>query len=270
MAIQINGFTITSLEKIHGYDRVSGVCEFLLDELKSAKIANTEDTTDITGKGDRVLKQIKKNKSTTVSGESALISGGLLAAQTGSYEEVGDVNIRFPDVIKVEDTTSCKTKFTALGTVGAEIIDLRVMAPNGALLPIHYTQSTGEADATHFKYEAATKTLTLPTDATNISVGTSIVVFYDFKTTGSRVINKSDVFGKTLYVAVDCLATDVCDNEYKCQFIIPRAQFSGTFDIDMGGDQTIQAFEATTLVDTCQGTANGELFEFIVYQDPED
>ena len=46
MAIQINGFTITSLEKIHGYDRVSGVCEFLLDELKSAKIANTEDTTD--------------------------------------------------------------------------------------------------------------------------------------------------------------------------------------------------------------------------------
>ena len=56
MAIQINGFTITSLEKIHGYDRVSGVCEFLLDELKSAKIANTEDTTDITGKGDRVLK----------------------------------------------------------------------------------------------------------------------------------------------------------------------------------------------------------------------
>ena len=44
MAIQINGFTITSLEKIHGYDRVSGVCEFLLDELKSAKIANTEDT----------------------------------------------------------------------------------------------------------------------------------------------------------------------------------------------------------------------------------
>ena len=66
-------------------------------------------------------------------------------------------------------------------------------------------------------------------------------------------------FGKTLYVAVDCLATDVCDNEYKCQFIIPRAQFSGTFDIDMGGDQTIQAFEATTLVDTCQGTANGEL-----------
>ena len=176
MAIQINGFTITSLEKIHGYDRVSGVCEFLLDELKSAKIANTEDTTDITGKGDRVLKQIKKNKSTTVSGESALISGGLLAAQTGSYEEVGDVNIRFPDVIKVEDTTSCKTKFTALGAVGAEIIDLRVMAPNGALLPIHYTQSTGEADATHFKYEAATKTLTLPTDTTNISVGTSIVV----------------------------------------------------------------------------------------------
>ena len=144
------------------------------------------------------------------------------------------------------------------------------MAPNGALLPIHYTQSTGEADATHFKYEAATKTLTLPTDTTNISVGTSIVVFYDFKTTGSRVINKSDVFGKTLYVAVDCLATDVCDNEYKCQFIIPRTQFSGTFDIDMGGDQTIQAFEATTLVDTCQGTANGELFEFIVYQDPED
>lgn len=268
MAIQINGFTITSLEKIHAYDRVSGVCEMLLDELKSTTISNSEDTTDITGKGDRILKQIKKNKSVTVSGESALISGGLMAAQTGSEEEVGDVSIRFPDVIKLSNTTSCTTKFKASGEAGAEIVDLRIMANNGALLPVKYTQTTGDVDETHFKYDAATKTVTLPTDSENIAAGTTIVVFYDFATTGSKVVNRADVFGKTLYLVIDCLATDVCDNEYKCQFVVPRAQFSGTFDIDMGGDQTIQSFEATTLVDTCQTSTTGELFEFIVYQDP--
>ena len=266
MSIMINGFTITSLEKIHGYDRVDKTCAFLLDELRSATISATEDTTDITGKGDRVLKQIKKNKGVTVSGESALISGGLLAAQTGSEQETGTVTVRMTEVVTVANTTSITTSETAKGTAGKEILDLRIVTDNGGLSPIKYTQAATDADATHFTYNPSTKTLTLPTDSTNIKVGTKIAVFYDFDTEGSSVKDMSDVFGKTLYLVIDALATDVCDNEYKCQFVIPRAQFSGEFEIEMGGDQTIQNFEATTLVDTCAGTTSGELFEFIVYQ----
>lgn len=38
MAVTINGFTITSLETIHAYNRTTGVCELYLDELQEATI----------------------------------------------------------------------------------------------------------------------------------------------------------------------------------------------------------------------------------------
>lgn len=267
--ITINGFTLTSLEEIHAYDRVSGICEMYLTELKSAKISNSEDTVDITGKGDRVLKQIKKNKSVTLSGESALISGDLMSAQTGSDQEFGDVLVRFPDVIEITSSivTAKKvtTAFKAIGTEGAEIKDVRLMSDNGGLVINNFKQGATAGENT-YAYDPETKELTLPTNI-EISAGDKLVVFYDYKANGSKVVNQSDVFGKTLYTVIDCIGSDVCDNEYKCQFIIYRAQFSGQFDIDMGGDQTIQSFEARSLVDTCAKSSTNGLWEFLVYKD---
>lgn len=273
MAVMINGFTITSLERIHGYDRVDKSCALLLTELQNATLNATEDTSDITGKGGRVLKQIKKNKGLGVTGASALISGDLLAAQTGSDQVVADadhkIKVRLVEVFTIGASDTYVTlSESATGTAGHEIIDFRIVTDNGGLLKTpSYSQAATTADASHFVYDSETKKVTLPTDSTNIKAGTQIAIFYDFETANaSSVKDLSDVFGKTLYLIIDAIATDVCDNEYKCQFIIPRAQFSGTFSIEMGGDQTVHNFEATTLVDTCAGTTTGELFEFIVYQ----
>lgn len=266
MAVTINGFTITSLETIHAYNRTTGVCELYLDELQETTIENTEDTQDITGKGDRLLKQIKKNKATTVTGTSALICGDLMAAQTGSEVEspAGGVKVRKPDIIDVaKGETTAKTTFKAVGETGAEISSLCILTANGALGK-KFTQGSA-ASATEFEYDPSTQTITLPTDIAKDG-NIKIVAFYDYLADGSKVVNKADVFGKTLKVYVDCIGTDVCDNEYKCQFVIPRGQFSGEFSVTMGGDQTVEEFTINTLVDTCAGSS-AELFEFIVYQD---
>ena len=266
MAVTINGFTITSLETIHAYNRQTGICELYLDELQETTIENTEDTQDITGKGDRLLKQIKKNKATTVTGTSALICGDLMAAQTGSEVESGDaMKIRKPDILEVaKDATEVKTTFKAVGDAGAEIVTLCVLESNGALGKKYTQGATVSAD--EFTYDVDSQTIALPTGIAAAG-DIKIVAFYDYEAAGAKVVNKSDVFGKTLKVYVDCIGTDVCDNEYKCQFVIPRGQFSGEFSVTMGGDQTVQDFTINTLVDTCQSTATGELFEFIVYQD---
>lgn len=267
MAVTINGFTITSLETIHAYNRVTGLCELYLDELQNTTIESSEDTQDITGKGDRLLKQIKRNKAVTVTGTSALISGDLLAAQTGSEPVYSaTTKVRKPDIIEVKKgATTAKTAFTAVGETGAEIIEMRLVEANGAL-GASYAQGASVSETT-FTYDPATKELGLPTDIAKDG-DITIAVFYDYETEGTTVSNLSDVFGKTLAVYVDCIGTDVCDNEYKCQFYIPRGQFSGNFSVDMGGDQTVEDFEINTLVDTCAGTAQGTLFDFIVYQDP--
>jgi hypothetical protein len=266
MAVTINGFTITSLETIHAYNRTTGVCELYLDELQEATIDNSEDTKDITGKGDRLLKQIKKNKATTVTGTSALICGDLMAAQTGSEVETpeGGVKVRKPDILDVaKGAKNVKTTFKAVGETGAEISSLCILTSNGALGK-KFTQGAA-VSADEFTYDPTTQVITLPTDIAK-SGDLKIVAFYDYLADGSKVVNKSDIFGKTLKVYVDCIGTDVCDNEYKCQFVIPRGQFSGEFSISMGGDQTVEEFTINTLVDTCQ-TSAAELFEFIVYQD---
>nr|DAJ77289.1 MAG TPA: putative structural protein [Caudoviricetes sp.] len=265
MAVTINGFTITSLETIHAYNRQTGVCELYLDELQETTLDSTEDTQDITGKGDRLLKQIKKNKAVSVTGTSALICGDLMAAQTGS-EVVSDehTKVRKPEIIEVtKGAKTAKTAFKAVGETGAEIISIRELTANGALGK-QYTQAAA-ASATEFTYEPSTQVITLPTDiAKNGDI--KLVVFYDYEANGAKLVNKSDVFGKTLKVYIDCIGTDVCDNEYKCQFVIPRGQFSGEFSVTMGGDQTVEEFTINTLVDTCAGS-NADLFEFIVYQD---
>lgn len=265
----IDNFTITSLDRIHAYSRTNKKGEMLLTELQSTTISNTEDTVDITGKGGRLLKQIKRNKAVSVTGVSALISGDLMAAQTGSSQTYGIYAVRYPDIITVtaEMITAGKvtTEFTAIGTAGSEIVDLRVLSDNGGLIPNTYSQASTAAEG-KYAYNPANKELSLPTDMV-LTAGQKIVVMYDYNATGGRVANTSDIFGKTLYLVIDCTGVDACDNEYKCQFVIYRAQFSGEFDLELGGDQTVQNFTANSLVDTCAATQTNDLWEFLVFTD---
>lgn len=265
----IDGFTITGLDRIHAYFRDTGKGAFYLTELQSTTISNTEDTTDITGKGGRVLKQLKKNKQVSITGESALISGDLMAVQTGTDQEYGTVKVRYPDIIDITaamiSAGKVVTEFTAAGTAGAEIVDVRVLSDNGGLVKNTWTQASTAA-AGKYAYDPTTKELTLPTDAV-LTAGQKLVVMYDYETTGAKVVNKSDVFGKTVKLVIDCTAEDACDKQYRGQFVIYRAQFSGEFDFELGGDQTIQNFTANSLVDTCASTMTPDLWEFIAFED---
>lgn len=75
---------LTSLETITAFDIVSGAFKWVLDELQNATIANTQETTDITGKQGRLLNTLKRNKAVTVSGNNGLLSGGMLETQVGN------------------------------------------------------------------------------------------------------------------------------------------------------------------------------------------
>ena len=267
----IDGFTITGLDRIHAYFRDTGKGAFYLTELQDTTISNTEDTVDITGKGGRVLKQLKRNKAVSITGTSALISGDLMAVQTGSEQEYGTVTVRYPDIIDVTAAmvTAGKvtTAFVAAGTAGAEIVDVRVLSDNGGLVKNTWTQASTAA-AGKYAYDPATKELTLPTDST-ITAGQKLVVMYDYETTGAKVVNNSDVFGKTVKLVIDCTAEDACDKEYRCQFVIYRAQFSGEFDFELGSDQTLQNFTANSLVDTCAATMTSGLWEFLAFAEDD-
>lgn len=258
----VNDITITSLETITAFDIVTGAYLFTLDELQNATIANTQEKTDITGKQGRKLSSLKRNKGVTISGTNGMVSGGLLEAQTGGKFENGATEVLWTDYLTVAGNKAT-TSFKAVGTTGAEIEALYLKKSDGTLGDKLEQDST--AASGKFAYDPSTKELTF----TGVEDKTEIVVYYKRKITADVLKNESDVYSSKTVLYVDALGEDKCANVYRIQVFVPKADFSGEFSLEMGGDQTVHAFEAEGLAGSCG--AGGNLWTYTVFgADAED
>lgn len=241
----VNDITITSLETITGFELTSGNFLFSLDELQNATISNTEDKQEITGKGGRKLANIKRNKAVTVSGANGMLSGGLLAVQAGEEFESKTTEVLWTDTLTVA-SAAATTSFKAVGTEGAEIEAMYIRNSDGTLGDL--MEQADAVAAGKFTYDPATKALAFNTD---VADGTEVVVYYKRKITASVLENKSDVYSKKCMLYIDALGEDKCGNVFRIQFFIPKADFSGEYDIEMGDNQTVHNFEAESLAGAC-------------------
>jgi len=256
----LEGWTITSIETVSPFDRVTGDCLAVLDEIKNMSLKNSEDKSEVKGKGDETLFIIKKNKQLAGSGTSGYISGNLMAIQTGSEGVAGQVSFKKREVKTfVQNDTSVLTTETATGVAGKEILSLKITIADTTT---KYTQAV-TADATHFAYDTTTKTITLPTGVA--TADGEVEVVYNYEKTGAYIQNKSGTYGKTVELIIDCLGKNVCDEIYHIQIEIPRADFTSNFDLAVGGDSTEHPFEFTGLKDKCSGEST--FWTFKVYKD---
>lgn len=256
--INVNDITITSLETITAFDIVSGAFRWVLDELQSATIANTQETTDITGKQGRLLNTLKRNKAVTVSGNNGLISGGMLETQVGNTFKSGVTSVMFPDYLTVSDNKAV-TSYKAVGTAGNEIEFVYLRNSDGTL-GNELTQGA-EVAVGVFTYAPESKTITF--NDGEIADGTEIAVYY-FRNIQANVLeNLSDQYSEKVALYIDAFAEDKCANIYRVQFYIPKADFNGNFDIQMGDSQSVHAFEARSLAGAC-GTS-GALWTYTIF-----
>jgi len=260
--MNIDKFTITSYDQIIGFDRTNGNLDMILDELSDFSLAQEEEKTEITGKGGRTIGSLKKNKKVTGSGTNGMLSGGALATMTGSDIEDGEYQIRYTDTITVTANAGTTTE-TAVGTVGNEIGTIYVRDANNAYISggKKLTQTSATPATGEFSYDPATKEITFFEG--DVADGTEVIAFYDAEVTGKKISNDADKYSKTLQVFIDVTCEDGCDNLFHGQFIIDRADFTGTFDIQGGSDPATQGFEFTSLPDLCTGKSL--LWDFIVF-----
>lgn len=260
--MNIDKFTITSYDQIIGFDRTTGSLEMILDELNDFKLSQEEEKTEITGKGGRTIGSLKKNKKVTGSGTNGMLSGGALAAMTGSDVEDGEYQIRYTDTITVTENAGTTTE-TAVGTVGNEIGTIYVRDANNAYVSggRKLTQTSASPKTGEFSYDPATKEITF--FAGDVADGTEVIAFYNAVVTGKKISNNADSYSKTLQIFIDVTCEDGCDNLFHGQFIIDRADFSGTFEINGGSEPATQGFEFTSLLDLCTG--KNLLWDFIVF-----
>lgn len=266
MRVNVNDLTITTLDTITGFDVSTGAWLFTLDELQSGTIANSEEKVDITGKGGRKLGSIKRNKAVTISGSNGLISGGMLATQVGgNFESKAATPIKWTDYLTI-DNNSATTNYKAVGTAGNEIETVYIKNSDGTIKET-LTQNSTAADG-KFKYDPATKKLEF--ESGKYENGTAIVVYYTRNIPGAVLSNISDNFSGKATLYIDATGEDKCNNTYRIQFFVPKADFSGTFDIALGENQAVHNFEADSLVASgyCGGAAsgtNGLLWTYTVF-----
>ena len=255
--MNINDITITSLETITAFDVITGNYKFTLDELQNATIAQSQESTEITGKAGRKLANLKRNKAVTISGTNGLVSGGLLEVQTGSAFENKTTEVLWTDYLAVSGGAAA-TSYKAVGTTGAEIEALYIKNADGTL---GETLEQGDTVAAGvFTYSPATKALAFHTD---VADGTEVVVYYKRKIQADVLENDSDIYSGKCALFIDALAEDKCANVYRIQFYIPKADFNGNFDIQMGDNQSVHAFEARSLAGACGNS--GALWTFTVF-----
>ena len=257
--VDVNKLSIQTIDQITCFNNANEL-EFIMDEVQNGNINNTQDKTDITGRGGRKIGSLKKNKAVTITATNGLLVGGALAAQTGTEVEQGKFKVRVTDVITATAENEGTSTYKAVGTSGNEIGAVYKKNDNGSLGD-KLTQSTA-ADETHFQYNPITKKFTFHSDVTE---GTEFVAFYDVEVNAAKISNDSEKYSKTLKMYIDVTAVDNCDNQYHGQFIIQRADFSGEFEIAMGDDPAVHNIEAESLAGGCTGSTN--LWDFIIYGD---
>lgn len=256
--MNINDITITSLETITAFDITTGSYMFTLDELQSASIAQSQEATEITGKAGRKLATLKRNKAVTISGSNGLVSGGLMAIQTGGNFENKETEVLWTDYLTVT-SNQATTSWKAVGTTGAEIEALYVRNVDGTLGET--LEQAAETAEGKFKYDPSTKLIEF--NASEIKDGTEIVVYYKRKITADVLENKSDSFSGKCSLYIDALAEDKCANIYRIQFYVPKADFSGEFTFEMGDNQTVHSFDAEALSGACG--AGGTFFTYTIF-----
>lgn len=256
--VNVADLMLTSLDTITAYS-LAGDPRFVLDELQDATIANTEEKTDIIGKQGRKLNSLKRNKAVRITGTNGVLSAGMLEAQVGSqFVSKDSTPVDHVDYQVITGNTAT-TEFKAVGTAGAEIRAVYIVGANN-VASTKLTQDTAVGDG-KFTYNPETKTLAFSEGA--YADGTSIRVFYTRNIAGDVLENLSDKYSEKLRLVIDGTAEDKCGTIYRVQYRIPKADFSGNFDLAMGGDQTVHAFEAESLAGSCGGS--GALWDYTVF-----
>ena len=243
---------ITSLETVNVFDISTGAYKFTLDELQNTTIAQSEDTTDITGKRGRRITTLKTNKTVTISGTNGIVSAGLLGVQTGSEFKNGATKVSWIDYVTVETADEAATTYTAVGTTGAEITSLFIKNSDGTL-GTELVQADAVA-AGKFTYAPATKKIQFNTGA--VAKGTELVIFYQRNISADVLENDIDNYATKCTIYIDALAEDKCGNVYRVQIYVPKADFNGNFSLEMGDNQTVHDFEINALAGACTGKAS--------------
>lgn len=214
-----------------------------LNQITDPSISMTADSATAVDAIGVPIMDFDRAKTCEFSGSNALFDLGLLAAQSGTAKKTATA-LDTVVVSKCEEIdwitgTGVELQHTPVGTAGAEVPFVYGINPDGTIGTKYEVGASAGAGV--FTINAATKTITPPTDVTTLS---KAMVFYDYTADGTDgngavqatadAINFPDA-GRFL---LEVLGHDTCDitTKYYAYIDFPAAKLSSEFDLDLTTD----------------------------------
>jgi hypothetical protein len=229
---------------VYASDPDTGELLAIIADSDSVELANNQTTFYATGKAGVRMKGFDREKTSTLSGQNGTILDGLLGIQTGTLvEAVTNVTTVKLPVPLTSTTTSVVLPYPVTGTAGSEIGYLYALNTDGSIKK-KYAQAAS-ASATEFTYASATKTITLPTGATDKKW---LVMVYPTISTAKKIANDSNTFSKHAEIGAKVRLDEVCgDTSYIGYLHMPLAKFSGEWSLATGTEAAVHAWSCEAM-----------------------
>lgn len=234
MAFDVNNFVINRIIRGSMVVPSTGDIAWSITQIKDPSLKCTGETTDALDALGAPIITFNKAKRAEFSATNSLFDLNLAAAQFGGSKNIATASkkITTPKFEEFEITdgqTTVVLSQTPVGTVGAELKQIYKLNTDNSMAT-KYTIAAS-ASATEFKFDIATKTVTLPT---GLEAGSRILVRYDYQTENAvSVSNSATDFPKAGKFIMEVLGNDVCspDITYHAYVIFPNASLSSDVDL---------------------------------------
>ena len=234
---------------------------FTLDQLRSASIAVTTESTDITDKKGRLLRRNYRSKSAEFNSTNAFLHPAALAAGAGSsIENASATNpIEMPKIISMNAGSTIDVSDAKTGTI--HVMGIFGNGANDVELEQSTTAVIGET------YALVDGKLTVPGSAADAP--TVYIVRYDRDIeSGMKIANLSDKFPNTLRMTFFCSYVDPCDDELKpCYVYCPSFMPNPDLTVNLDSENQELDFNGLVQTDFCGGT---EKILYVIYYPDED
>lgn len=232
---------------------------FALDQLQSAQIEVSADSTDIVDKKGNIIRTTYRTKTGTFSATNALLHIAALNAQSGSditYAAVGRA-IQMPAIYVIDAGATLDVSAAKSGTI--RVIGL---FGNGA----NDVPMSAEDIASATQTVSNVSTFTAPAAGTNLPIQ-YLVKFERDVTSGAMLTNSTKDMPGLVKLTLFCAYGDPCEDDLRpCYVVIPRFSADPSMTISLDAETQEVDFSGNLNVDYCAGT---QALYYIYYPDED-
>ncbi len=259
MAFKLGNFSVDEVLFGTAQD-FDGNMLYVLDQLSSASIEISAESTDITDKKGNIIRTVYRSKTGTFNATNALMHPVAMNASSGSdiEEASADAPIEMPKMVVVP-AGGTVTVDAKEGTV--KVIGLYGNGANGKVL----TQST-TADYEAGTFGFAENVVTVPAAGEELPIQ-YLVQYQRDVTSGMKLVNRADKFPNTVRLTLFCSIIDPCDDALRaCYVYIPSFMADPSVTISLDAETQEMDFNGTLQMDYC-GTEKNLYFIYFPDED---